>query len=84
MSATTTPVAQVASAAEGGGAGNFGIRQGDSTFALIRQNAGAMRKYACVSADCIIGIAAHAAIHIHAIDCDLEPVVAAQPVCWRR
>jgi hypothetical protein len=41
----------VASAAEGGGAGNFGIRQGDSTFALIRQNAAAMRKRASVMAN---------------------------------
>jgi len=35
---------QVGTAAEGGGAGKFGIRHGDSTFAIIRQNAAAMRK----------------------------------------
>jgi len=34
----------VGTAAEGGGAGKFGIRHGDSTFAIIRQNAAAMRK----------------------------------------
>ena len=35
---------QVGTAAEGGGAGKFGIRHSDSTFAIIRQNAAAMRK----------------------------------------